>query len=392
MSRRRRFGWMVGSGLLVVGVLVMIVFFSQVGGGSHSSQLPGVVFVGRNLVATVEVLAKTAEVDYAGGTRASVLEVEVQEVHWVGQPEPSLVETPEVTPGDRFEALAPPGYDYRVGETYAASFSYHGSYSAVSWWLAEGIAADGRVVTNEDDPEAVQALFSTMDASDGDVDPPGEFLAELAAEWEVRLNARDQGVPFEARPLGPLLRVMFTEAGMIPEGSQDGPAGPPDFVDLPPEQRVFPSDFSDAPEMLAQAEQALGLTWVPLEAMILHDGAIGDSPSLALWFPGVGRTAEFFIDSDTGVTIVSSLVPKGKGFEIVGFPPAAAEEGLRTWNRTIARVVARERQPDGLYLVIDVRGDTPTVKSLLEDQYFQLVLDMQNVLGGGVTGGESGAG
>lgn len=389
MTRRRRFGWMVVSGLLAVGVLVTTVVSGSVDSGPRSSQPPGVVFVGRNLVATVEVLAKTAEVDYAGGTRASVLEVEVKEVHWVGHPEPSLVETPEVIPGDRFEVLAPPGYNYRVGENYAASFSYHGSYSAISWWLAEGIAADGRVVTNEDDPEAVQALFSKMDASDGDVDPPGKFLAELAAEWEVRLNARDRGIPFEARPLGPLLRLMFTEAGMIPEGTLDSSAGPPDFIDLLPEQRVFPSDFSDAPEMLARAEQALGLTWVPLEAMILHDGAIGDSPSLALWFPGVGRTAEFFIDSDTGVTIISSLAPKGKGFEIVGFPSAAADESFRTWNRTIARVVARERQPDGLYLVIDVRGDTPTVKSLLEDQYFQLVLDMQDVLGGGVTGGET---
>ncbi|GIU91557.1 MAG: hypothetical protein KatS3mg011_0463 [Acidimicrobiia bacterium] len=387
MSHKRRFGWTVVGGVVGLGILVMIVALSPVGRGARSSQWPGVVFVGRNLVATVKVLAKTAEVDYAGGTRASVLEVEVQEVHWVGQPEPSLVETPEVAPGDRFEALSPPGYDYRVGETYAASFSYHGSYSTVSWWLAEGIAVDGRVVTSEDDPEAVQALFSTMDASDGDIDPPGEFLAELAAEWEAWLNARDRGVPVAARPLGPLLRAMFTEAGMIPDGSQDGPGQPLDFVDLPPEQRVFPSDFSDAPEMLARAEQAFGITWVPLEAMILHDGTIGDSPSLALWFPGVGRTAEFFIDSDTGVTIVSSLVPKGKGFEIVAFPPTVAEDGLRTWNRTIARVVAQERQPDGLYLVIDVRGDTPTVESLLEDQYFQLVLDMQNVLDGGVTGG-----
>ncbi|GIU93277.1 MAG: hypothetical protein KatS3mg011_2183 [Acidimicrobiia bacterium] len=323
MAGRKRIVWVVGTGLVAVAIMVAVAVWGTLSAGNRLSRGPGgVVHVGGSLVATATVTAQTGQLDWGDGHMAAILDLLVEEVHWVGDRVSARSKPPDVRPGQHLEVLAPPMYPYKVGKRYAATFNYLGVGSSPSplddyeWWLADGISEDGLVLTNDDDPQVVKELFARMDAVDGDVDPPGVFLAQLAAEWEEQLNASGLGLP--PPPPGPLLRVMFLEAGLISE-AEAATAGAPDLVDLPAEQRIFPSDPLDAPTLVSEFEEKLGLEMIPLEAMILHEGTVSGSPSLALWFPGVGRTAEFFVDSETGITIINSLVPRGLPFEIVGF-------------------------------------------------------------------------
>jgi hypothetical protein len=105
------------------------------------------------------------------------------------------------------------------------------------------------------------------------------------------------------------------------------------------------------------------------------------------------------------VTIVSSVVPVGVPFEVVGFPRAidpgegnlSSNTKPRKWDRsfgTAPGLAVAQSSPatsaDGVvYMTIDLRGGVPEVKMLSEEEYFQLVMDMQDVLS---RGGETGIG
>lgn len=318
-----------------------------------TSRIPPAIdfHIGDDLVATVDVVRELDEVAIFD-LRARGVELEVVEVHWVGTLRSGVAEAPPVEVGDTLKAMRLPGYDYRVGERYVASFIFViPGADGYEWWLTTGLDLEGRVVTNSDFPKAAQRSIEVADAVDGDVDPPAVLLAGLAAENEVMLNARDAGVAEEELPLGPMLTAVYRQAGLLPETTTTV-----DIASLPPEARILPIDLAD-PEADTDMLTSLGVAEAyQVEGMVVHGPSLSGVSSIALWFPGLARSAAFLVDQDLGVTAFRTVAPAGVNFDLVGFPPPTeADTGPRRWTQVVAsdlKGISRPDRSDTVFLVI----------------------------------------
>ena len=351
--------------------------------------------LGRILIATVEVVREIETIDYGGGDSGRGLEMRVLEVHWLGEPAMTIIATPKVVPGDLLVVEEPPGYRYQVGEIYVASFGYQGDVQPppldrYPWWLSVGVATDGSVVARDArEAETFEQVLMAADAVDGDEDPVGEVMAGLAAERQVLFDARDRGVPYDRLPRGPMLQAVDAafgvERGSVAEGPGVG------YRDLAPEERILPSDLSEQTEDM---EAVLGAPLIQLEAMVIHGPDLAGVGSIGLWFPGKARTAEFGVDTVTGVTVIRSMVPSGVPFDLVGFPPVvrpvegdAPVVGPRRFATTLLSGLGPVNPTETVgvdvpevYVVVDISGPAPKVERLNARAYFKRVLDMREIL------------
>ncbi len=363
-----------------------------------TGRTPDVLHVGRSLVATITVVAEVApDVGWDG---ASGLEVEVLDVHWIGHPAPAVLETPEVQTGERLLVLRPPKHDYQVGETYVASFDYGPEGFGYQWWTNTGVDSDGGVVQGRLKKGVAEEALTVADEADGDRDSAADLLSSLAAEWEAFLNARDARGSEEGLPLGPMLKAMYRAAGVEIDATVSVESVAEEYLARPANQRVLPTELAEDLQFAALIEGSLGVDLVQMEGLVLHDDRVEEGSTIALWFEEVGRTAESFVDSATGVTVLRTTVPARLSFELVAFShnlvPAPGEP--RLWDLNLGSVDGPEfdlrpgSPAETMYLVVDIRGSTPQALVLDEADYLELIAKMEGVLnrGDGGVGGELG--
>jgi hypothetical protein len=148
--------------------------------------------------------------------------------------------------------------------------------------------------------------------------------------------------------------------------------------------------------LLLDAGQSIGADWVLFEALVIHGAGFGETSTIGLWFEGVGRTGEYFVDPESEATVIRSVIPQGWPFEIVGFPPiieenagAPATEADRTWDRVFASFSPQPSKPGegtgtvaagGIFAVIDLTTVEPSVTFMSESAYFDVIAEMADSL------------
>jgi hypothetical protein len=199
------------------------------------------------------------------------------------------------------------------------------------------------------------------------------------------LNARDNGVPFDELPLGPMLRAIYEEAGAFPDDTMSG--GGDGLASQAPEKRILPGDRSEA--NLVEWRDTLGIETTQLEGLIIHGETLDGTSSIALWFNHVARSAEFFVDHETGITVIRSMAPVGIAFDVVTFTVDETEETVlpaspRTWERVVASAVGGvpASQSGTAYFVLRINQGEPDLVFLSEAEYTKEVMEIREVLSG----------
>lgn len=345
----------------------------------------GILNVGNDLVATVEVVEEVESVEFADQVAHGVT-LEVLAVHWTSST-PGLP-IPKV--GEVVRALQPPKYDYNVHGTYVVSLSYGSEAFGYEWWLDTGLTENKQVIQNLLTDDAAESAINAADNADGDVDSASDLLSSLAEEWEERHAARDRGVPEANQPLGPGLQAMFDAAGYSFAPPKTDRERIDDFIDTVPESRVLPTEWADAPSLVDDLAHELDVDLVQVEALILFDDLPDSIETIAFFYPGIGRTSEAFVDRTARVTILRTLAPSDRGFVVVAFDKAVATDvGARHWSDTIADFSTLDFSvsPSGVsYIRIDLNSEIASAAPLSESQYFEIVDELRPRFERGETG------
>jgi len=329
-----------------------------------------------NAVFIVDSVVGVQLLDTEPISSGQALTAEVTRVHW--QSSDSLVidgqelDLPFPSAGDVVVSQAQNAHDYVTGSTYTLFLARVGvSDVSVPWSAYLGLEADGSPVagTSELIADELNAILMPSE----DVSDLLDALIELMIENEGVQRAIQLGAP--TPPPSPRLRQLLDlRSSDIPTPTDELAM----FLDTPPDHRQLGPLPEDIPE---GADEALGVSWVPAEALFQYDTAMADRFGAFGLSTPVGIVGPFSVDAGSEFMVVLGQRGKGQGVDVIAWP--------RTENSTyedvpfevlgsvsVAQIPILDREaPLGGYgaVVVDLRDGLARIVALGRTEYKLLV-------------------
>ena len=262
------------------------------------------------------------------------------------------------------------------GETYVffLSYAYHAKTDPF-WTLSLVVHPDGTLLPAYDTEVSRNVLAAVLapgetrsDVIDALIEYTEQTRAELTGHRPPATSSRTSRVA-----------ALYQKAAEERTAPTAVPP-PPDeaWKALPPERRYLPADPVDTPPWI---EDAVGAHLVPYEILVIHDDTLPTGvESLSLLFDDVGLLGRHVVDHATGITAISGMAPADTPARLVAWTAGALDAAP---DRTLAPLSPlRLLGPDGTEItaIIDLRGDTPWIRTLTRDAFDTEILRLQDRL------------